>query len=63
MKKKISLFKRLASWLDAIFMLPGMVFIVIGVFLIYIPAGFIVLGVCLIVLAFFIAAKYSRGGD
>lgn len=55
--------KRLASWLDVFLLLPGMAFIVVGVFLIYRPAGYIVLGLCFIALAFFIAKKQAAGGD
>ncbi|MDD3035598.1 MAG: hypothetical protein PHO93_01635 [Candidatus Saccharimonadaceae bacterium] len=56
MKKK-NIFKRLAKWLDVIFLIPGMAFISWGVSKIYIPAGIITIGVCLIALAFFIAQK------
>jgi len=59
MKKK-SIFKRLAEWLDAIFLVQGMTFISWGVFKIYIPAGLIMIGVCMIALAFFIAQKYAN---
>lgn len=62
MKNKIPFSKRLASWLDVLFLLPGMAFLIIGVFFIYAPAGFISLGMCLIALAFFVAAKFQRGG-
>jgi len=58
--KKKSIFKRLAEWLDVIFLLPGMAFISWGVSKIYIPAGLITIGVCLIALAFFIAQKYAN---
>ena len=59
MKKKIV--KRLAKWLDAIFLLPGMALISLGAFQIFRPAGFITAGVCFIALAFFIASK--QAGD
>ena len=56
MKKK-NILKRLTEWLDAIFLVPGMAFISWGISEIYIPAGIITIGVCLIALAFFIAQK------
>jgi hypothetical protein len=75
MKKKIKVFsawlgkvnksalKCLAPWLDVILLVPGMAFIVGGVFLIFQPAGFIILGLCFIALAFFVANKLANGGD
>lgn len=59
MKKK-SFLKRLALWLDVILLLPGMAFIVAGVFFIYQPAGYIILGGCLVALAFFVANKQAK---
>lgn len=61
--KKNSFMKRLAIWLDVIFLLPGMALISFGALLIFRPAGFIVIGVCFIVLAFFIGKKQASGGD
>lgn len=58
---KNKIWKRLAKWLDAIFMLPGMALVTYGVFQIYQPAGFIIAGICCIALAFFSAAK--QAGD
>ncbi|CAB1243727.1 protein of unknown function [Ruminococcaceae bacterium BL-6] len=59
MKKKT--WKRLAEWLDVIFLLPGMAFLVYGTFQIYIPAGFILCGCCLIALS--VIFGKIRGGD
>ena len=59
--KKKNRFQRLDKWLDAVFMLPGMVLVTYGVFQLSRPAGFIVAGVCCIALAFFTAAK--QAGD
>ncbi|MCD3234317.1 hypothetical protein G8V06_09460 [Clostridium botulinum D/C] len=42
---------------DDILLSLGVILLSIGVFLIYIPAGFITLGICLIAFAFFIAKK------
>lgn len=58
--KKGLILKRIFAWLDVFLLLPGMASIAIGVFLIYQPAGFIVLGGCLIALAFFVANKQAR---
>lgn len=60
MSKKI--FQRLAKWLDAIFMLPGMALVAYGAFQIYRPAGFITVGICCMALAFFSAAKQAGDG-
>jgi hypothetical protein len=54
--------KKLFSWIDVFLLLSGMTFIIIGVFLIYRPAGYIVWGLCFIALAFFVANKQA-GGD
>jgi len=48
---------------DDLLLLIGVVFLTYGVFKIYIPAGYITLGLLLIGLAFFIAQKRVRGGD
>jgi len=55
--------KVLASWLDVIFLIMGMAFIAGGVFLIFRPAGFIILGLCFVALAFFVAKKQAGGGS
>lgn len=45
--------------LDDVLMVAGMVFICLGMFLIYIPVGFITMGCCLIALAILVA-KWRR---
>jgi len=40
-----------------ILLIIGLVLLSIGVFKIFIPAGYIVLGICIIAFAFFIAKK------
>lgn len=47
---------------DAIFLILGYVCLAIGVFLIYIPAGWITVGLCFLALAFFVAKKQAMGG-
>lgn len=54
--------KIIQNWIDVAFLAAGMILISIGVFLIYVPAGFIVLGGCFIAIAFFIARLTSRKG-
>ncbi|HEX2986089.1 MAG TPA: hypothetical protein VHO71_04665 [Caproiciproducens sp.] len=73
MKEKIkskvqNITKRLTEWLsviflhtgDVIFLFAGILCLAIGTFLIYIPAGWISLGVCFIALAFFIGRKQAQ---
>lgn len=49
--------------IDAILLLLGMASINIGVFLLNVPAGFISLGICFVLLAFIVAKKvYSIRG-
>ncbi|MDD3173591.1 MAG: DUF1056 family protein [Herbinix sp.] len=60
MKQKI--LNRIYKWSDVILLVFGMIFISIGMFFILIPAGLITIGICLISLAFFIAAKQAKGG-
>jgi len=43
--------------LDDMLLIIGVILLAIGVFKIYIPAGYIVLGICFIAFAFFIAKK------
>lgn len=57
--KKKKILKRVAEWLDAVFLLPGMGFISAGVWQVYRPAGLIAIGVCFTALAFFIAKKQA----
>jgi hypothetical protein len=57
--KKIKWVGLISNLLDGIFLIPGMAFIVIGVYKIYAPAGYISVGFCLIALAFIIAKKQS----
>ena len=62
MKKKSDVLKRLAAGLDVFLLLAGMAFLSIGVFKIYIPAGYLTIGVCLVATAFFVAKKQADGG-
>ena len=55
--------KGIGRWLDVLFLFIGMAFLSIGVFKIYVPAGYITIGVCLTAVAFFIAKKQAGGGD
>lgn len=55
------IFKILSMILDDIFFIIGVVLLAVGVFKIFIPAGYIILGVCFMVFAFFIA-KGNTGG-
>jgi len=59
--KKKSILKRLAAWLDVFLLLPGMGLIVFGAFLIYVPAGYILCGCCLIAMAVISGKIHSRG--
>lgn len=43
--------------LDDVLLIAGITLLSIGVFKIFIPAGYITLGICLITFAFFIAKK------
>ncbi|MFA6931508.1 MAG: hypothetical protein WCT05_14380 [Lentisphaeria bacterium] len=52
--------KKLFEWLDVLLLSIGMALISVGAFQIYIPAGFIVLGLCCVALAFFVAKKQAR---
>lgn len=47
------------KYIEDILFLTGIILLAIGVFKIFIPAGYIVLGICMIAFAFFIA---KRGG-
>jgi len=49
-----------SNLLDDILFIVGFILLSIGVFKIFIPAGYIVLGICMIAFAFFIAK--SAGG-
>lgn len=60
-KSIIGVLKKVTDYIDDILLLSGVTLLSIGVFKIYIPAGFISLGVCLIAFAFFYAS--SRAGD
>ena len=60
--KKERRWKSLYHWLDVILLISGMVFISVGVFFISLAAGLITIGICLIALAFIIAAKQAKGG-
>jgi hypothetical protein len=60
MKQKI--LKHIYKWSDVLLLIGGMIFISTGIFFVYLPAGLITIGTCLIALAFFIAAKQAKGG-
>lgn len=51
------------KWLDLVLLLAGMVLIAWGVFLIYVPAGYIISGFCCIANALLIAKKQVGGGS
>ena len=61
MKKK-SFPKKIFNMMDALLLVSGMTFVSTGVMYVYKPAGLIMIGLCLIALAFFIAAKQAKGG-
>lgn len=50
-----NIFKILSMILDDIFFIIGVALLAVGVFKIFIPAGYIILGICFIAFAFFIA--------
>ena len=50
-------FKIITKCIDDILLIIGIILLSIGVFKIFIPAGYIVLGICFIAFAFFIARK------
>lgn len=56
-----NMFKMLSMILDDIFFIIGVALLAVGVFKIFVPAGYIVLGICFIAFAFFIA-KCRVGG-
>jgi hypothetical protein len=51
--------KILKDWLDAICLIAGMVFIDLGGFLFSVPIGFLVLGLCFVIMAVLIAKKHA----
>ena len=51
--------KKLFEWLDVFLLGIGVALISAGAFQIYIPAGFITLGLCFAALAFFVAKKQA----
>ncbi len=58
-KKKIFV-EIIFKWLDVILLLPGMFFVVYGSFLEFGYIGYIILGGCLVALAFFVASKQAK---
>jgi hypothetical protein len=54
--------KFIKNWIDVILLSTGMVFLILGVFLIYIPAGFITIGLYFVAMAFLIAKKRATRG-
>lgn len=62
MKKKfLSFFSNSFKYFDDMLLFIGITLIAFGVYQIYIPAGFIVLGICIIAFAFIFAR--SKEGD
>jgi uncharacterized membrane protein len=57
--------RQLAKFIDDILFLLGVIFLTTGGFLIYIPVGFFILGICCIAYAFIFArsAAMKRGGS
>ena len=49
--------KILSKCVDDVLLIIGIILLSVGVFRIFIPAGYIVLGICFIAFAFFIAKK------
>lgn len=56
-----NIFNILSMALDDIFLIIGISLLAVGVFKIFIPAGYIILGICFIAFAFFIAKKKGAG--
>jgi hypothetical protein len=54
--------KFIKNWIDVMLLILGMAFLILGVFLIYIPAGFITLGLCFAAMALLIAKKQATRG-
>lgn len=55
--KKIS--STAANNIDSLLLIPGTIFVSYGIFLIYVPAGFIAIGTFLIAIALIVAKKAS----
>jgi hypothetical protein len=55
--QKIS--KVVKGWLDAVFFISGLISVSVGAFFIATSAGFIVAGLCLVVLALVVAKKQA----
>ena len=52
-----NIIKTLLKLADDILLIIGIILLSVGVFKIFIPAGYIILGICFIAFAFFIAKK------
>ena len=57
LKKSKDIISILLKCIDDILFIIGIILLAMGVFQIYIPAGYITLGICFIAFAFFIAKK------
>jgi hypothetical protein len=54
--------KRLIKYLDDILFIFGVVFLTLGGFLLYLPVGFFILGICCMAYAFIFAKAAAKGG-
>jgi len=55
--------KRLTKYLDDILFLFGVIFLTLGGFLIYMPIGFFILGICCMAYAFIFAKAATKRGS
>lgn len=56
-EKTLKIFNKLIDFIDDILLLMGIWFLCRGIFMIYVPAGYIAIGICLLAFAFFIVRK------
>ena len=56
------LIKTISAIADDLFLITGIGLLSYGMFSIYIPAGYITLGICCIAVAFFVAKRVGRNG-
>lgn len=54
--------KRLTKYIDDLLFVLGVVFLALGGFLVYVPVGFFILGVCCMAYAFIYAKSAVRRG-
>jgi len=59
LKEKI---KQLIKYLDDIFFIFGVIFLSLAGFLVYIPIGFFILGICFMAYSFIFAKSAAKGG-